>query len=187
MLPGPYYQLPRTLTWAIIWGSPFDNTFSLNFSKMSVFSASPQCFSLAHDGEIFQVPLFHFFPFGCYMPWASLLCLSYLPLSSSIFFLDFFGKDLCFIMLSFLLPAPPPLGCHFHHFKVIALLLVHFGFGFPYFVVWWLCLATYSLLPACWIHSLGSIIPGEGNKWHEQKPCRGNELGMFQKQKESVT
>lgn len=54
------------------------------------------------------------------------------------------------------LVALPQLSCCFHPFKVIVLLLVHFIFGFAYFVVWWLCLATYSLVPACWIHSLGS-------------------------------
>lgn len=56
---------------------------------MSVFSASPQCFSLARDGEIFQVPLFHFFSFGSYILWASLLCLSHLPLSSSSYSFSF--------------------------------------------------------------------------------------------------
>lgn len=40
------------------------------------------------------------------------------------------------------LPARSQLSCYFHHFKVIALLLAHFPFGFPCFIVCWWCLAA---------------------------------------------
>lgn len=40
--------------------------------------------------KYFRFPYFIFFPFGCYILWASLLCLSHLPLSSSIFVLFLF-------------------------------------------------------------------------------------------------
>lgn len=53
-----------------------------------------------------------------------------------------------------LLSAHPQLSCYFHHFKVTALLLVHFLFGFPCFVVCWLYLTACSLLSAPWIHPL---------------------------------
>lgn len=70
-------------------------------------------------------------------------------------FLCFFSggveEDLCFIMVSLLLSVLPQLSCYFPHFKVIALLLVQFCLGFPCFVVWWLCLATYTA--ACFLDS----------------------------------
>lgn len=65
---------------------------------MSVFSASPQCFSLAHDGEIFQVPLFHFFPFWLlfsmgfsFMPFIPALVFEGFVFLSS-FWIFFWGK-----------------------------------------------------------------------------------------------
>lgn len=155
----PYYQLLSARTWAIIWcSSPFDNMFSLNFSKMSVFSASPQYFSLAHDGEIFQVPYFIFSLWLLYTYGLLFYAFHICPcLPESFFLMYFLGvKDLCFIIVSLLLPVLPQLSCYFHHFKVILLLLVHFCFGFPCFVVWWLCLATYSA--ACLLDSFPWIL-----------------------------
>lgn len=120
-----------TLTWATIrCSSPFENIFSLHFSKMSVFSASPQCFSLAHYGEIFQVPLFHFwllYAMGfSFMPFTPALVFKHF-----FFRLDFWGKEFYLIMVFLLLPARPQLSDAFHHFKVIALRLVHFSLVSP--------------------------------------------------------
>lgn len=63
----------------------------------------------------------------------------FMPFTSALVFQRLFflcnfleGKDLCFIIVSLLLPVLPQLSCYFHHFKVILLLLVHFSFGFPF-------------------------------------------------------
>lgn len=85
-----------TLTWATIrCSSPFENIFSLNFSKMSVFSASPRVSVWPTMVKYFRFPYFIFFLF--WLLYA--MGFSFMPFTPALVFehffcrLDFLGKE----------------------------------------------------------------------------------------------